>query len=476
MASTKTLTAKNLEALGAPRLAELLIDLSMGDATAKRRLRLELAGQSGSAEVAHQVRKRLATIAKSRSYVDWDKVKPIAADLEGQYRAIIDHVAKADPREALDLLWRLTALAESVLARCDDSNGRLMAVFETALPDLGRLAGMAGGDAKTLADRVFDALCDNGYGQYDALIKVLAEPLGRDGLGHLKERLTALGKEPPTRPPDEEREVIGWSSRGPIYADLLAERRHARVVTTALRDIAVLQEDVDGFIAQYGEDERRRPGIAADIADHLLAAGRTEEAWQAIEAADRQRAGWVPFEWEQTRAVILDALGRGDEAQEFRWSCFARSLNAAHLRAYLKRLPDFDDIDAENRAMAHVSSAPDVHQALGFLVDWSAIERANRLVLDRFAELNGDHYHALGVAADALEQRYPLAATLLYRAMIDFALIKARYKRYPHAARYLEQCESLARRIENYGSHASHEEYHASLRVAHGRKTGFWQA
>ena len=46
MASKKTLNAKNLEKLGAARLAELLIEISAGDTVAKRRLRLELAGES----------------------------------------------------------------------------------------------------------------------------------------------------------------------------------------------------------------------------------------------------------------------------------------------------------------------------------------------------------------------------------------------------------------------------------------------
>ena len=61
MASKKTLNAKNVEALGAQRLAELLIEISNGDAAAKRRLRLELAGAESSAEVAKEVRKRLTT-------------------------------------------------------------------------------------------------------------------------------------------------------------------------------------------------------------------------------------------------------------------------------------------------------------------------------------------------------------------------------------------------------------------------------
>ncbi len=38
MASKSTLNAKNLETLGAARLAELLIEISTGSAVAKRRL------------------------------------------------------------------------------------------------------------------------------------------------------------------------------------------------------------------------------------------------------------------------------------------------------------------------------------------------------------------------------------------------------------------------------------------------------
>lgn len=474
MVSAKTLSAKNLEALGTARLAELLFEMSAGDAIAKRRLRLELAGQSGGAEVAAQVRKRLATIAKARSYVEWDKVKALATDLTTQHRAIIDHVAKADPREAWELLWRFMALAESIYGRCDDSNGQIGAIFDTAMSDLGALALTARIDPKILADQVFEALCDNGYGQYDALIDTLAEPLGRDGLDRLKALLVEFGEEEPLTPPDEDREVIGWGPGGPLYADRIAARRHERMVTTALQDIAVLQGDVDGFIAQYSAAQRRLPGVAADIAGRLLAAGRTAEAWQAIEAADQKR-GWTPVEWEETRCAVLDALGRTDEAQAFRWSCFARSLNARHLRAYLKRLPDFDDIEAENRAMAHVLAYSNINQALGFLIAWPALDRANRLVLDRSGELDGNDYHLQGNAADQLEARYPLAATLLRRAMIDFALTNARFKRYPHAARHLAECESLAARIPDYSPHATHEAYLAALRSTHGRKSGFWR-
>ena len=97
MAAKTTLNAKNLEALGAERLAELLIEVSTGDAAIKRRLRLELAGAASPAEAAREVRKRLASIARGRSFIDWEKRKAFVADLEAQRRAIIEQVASMIP-------------------------------------------------------------------------------------------------------------------------------------------------------------------------------------------------------------------------------------------------------------------------------------------------------------------------------------------------------------------------------------------
>ena len=67
--SKKTLNTVNLAALGAERLAELLIEVSTGSADMKRRLRLELSHNLGPAELARDVRKRLVTIRRAKSYV-----------------------------------------------------------------------------------------------------------------------------------------------------------------------------------------------------------------------------------------------------------------------------------------------------------------------------------------------------------------------------------------------------------------------
>jgi hypothetical protein len=56
MGSKKALNESNLAALGAKRLAELLIEISTGNAAAKRHLRLELAGNESPGELVPGIR------------------------------------------------------------------------------------------------------------------------------------------------------------------------------------------------------------------------------------------------------------------------------------------------------------------------------------------------------------------------------------------------------------------------------------
>jgi hypothetical protein len=199
-----------------------------------------------------------------------------------------------------------------------------------------------------------------------------------------------------------------------------------------------------------------------------------EEAWTAINAIDEYNSRWIPVEWEQVRLAILETLGRTDEAQSFRWACFEKSLNPAHLRDYFARLPDFDDVDAEERALSLALDYPNVHQALAFLVTWPALDKAAQLAVVRREQLDGYHYELLTPAAETLAARHPLAATILLRTMIDFALEKGRATRYRHAARHLSECESLADAIDEFGEIEPHDVYAARLQAEHGRKSSFW--
>jgi hypothetical protein len=474
MPSKTILNAKNLEALGAERLAALLIEISTGNATAKRQLRLALAGAQSPKEAAREIAKRLTSVARARTFVDWQNRKPLVADLEMQRRAIMEQIAPHDPDEALALLWRFMALARSVFERCDDSNGIVIEIFHQACADLGEVAVAARSDPGVLAERVLDALQDNGFGQHDGLIATIAPALGREGIVRLKELVEELGRTPVPVPPKSDWKAVIWSSDGTRYAHEMEERQRQSTVKMALQDIADAQGDADAFIAQYEPDVRKVPKIAAEIAERLLAAGRAGDALGFIERAEVKQDRWIPREWQDARIAALEALGRGDEAQAFRWACFERDLTSDYLRAYLKRLPDFDDIEAEERALDHAAGRGGLLPALGFFLEWPSPDRAAALLIGRHAEINGNHYEFLVPASEALSERHPLAATLALRAMIDFTLTNARSKRYGYAAQHLTTCADLARRIEDFAPVETHAAYLARLKHDHGRKSGFW--
>ena len=475
MASGKTLNAANLEALGAARLSALLIEISTGSAAAKRRLRLALAGNAGPAEASREVSKRLASIAKARGFLDAQQARSLAADLESQHRAILDLLAPGNPREAFELLWQFIGCAQSVFARSDDRSGRLTGIFQGAVRDLGPLAQAARLDPARLAERSFEALRRDQYGAWDELVPTLATHLGGPGLARIKALMEGWKAEKVPVPPERERRVVGWSSSGNIYADQIDSTHRRSVASFVLKQIADAQGNVDSYIAQFDAAARKAPVPAAAIARRLLDAGRADEALRALEAVEPAMRARAPMEWEQARLAALEALNRADEAQDYRWQRFLATLNETHLREYLRRLPDFEDFEAEQRALAHALTAHDIHQALAFLLNWPDLHRANTLVLTQTTRLDGDLYELLSPAADALDDKHPLAATMLRRAMIDFTLQNTRATRYKHAARHLADCASLASRISDFDGKPDHAMYARALRTAHGRKTAFWQ-
>lgn len=459
MAGQSSLNARNLEALGAPRLAELLLTLSQGDADAKRLLRLALAEQKGPAEIAREVRKRLATIERSGSFLDDHQRNALLKDLERQRQAISGPIAEHDPARAVELLWDLLALAEGLIERCDDSDAVVRDFFHQCSAALGQVALKAPGDPKELADQVYAAIVSNGYGQFDPILRDLGPALGPQGLAHLRQRLEAL------------RARHTGNERARTHRDL--------IVRIAMLDIADALGDAEAYLAEYRDHDPRAltvPVIAARVAQRLTPAGRAEEALALLQGADpglaKRRAG--AEEWCDARLEALEALGRQDEAQAQRWDFALMELSRRHLRDYLKRLPAFEDAAAEERALDLVAEHDDLQEALWFLLHWPEPRRAARLVLATPQPLNGNFYELLVPLAELLEKNHPLAATRCLRAMVDFSLLKARSKRYSHAARHLETCHRLARRIKDWGDLEDHSSYGARLRRDHGRKHGFW--
>src|SRR3954454_1490104 len=379
---------------------------------------------------------------------------------------IRDRLAPTRPDLALDLMWRFLDLAAPVLNRVDDSSGTVGDVFRAACEDLGAIASSAKPDPARLAERVFTAVTHNDYGVLDTLVRAICPALGEAGVAQLKARLTAAQAKRPT-------------------TDRFDGRSYA--LRAVLQDIADVEGDVDAYIALVPASARQQPGVAAEIGHRLLKAGRPQEALAALEpAAPKQRGSYLkddlyypgyegPWpEWEEAYLEALDATGQRERAQQIRWAAFEERLSVNRLRAYLKALPDFDDVLAEDKAMAYALAFPGFTSALHFFMEWPNLPHAARLILSRPGEIDGNYYSTLDLAARKLEGAHLLAATLLRRAMIEDTLDGAKSRRYRHAARHLMEAGALAPAIQDYAGLESHEEFQRRLKAQHARKSAFW--
>ncbi|MBC7667950.1 MAG: hypothetical protein H7236_05700 [Gemmatimonadaceae bacterium] len=448
--SKKTLTTANLAALGAERLADLLIDVAEGHAQIKRRLRLELAGEVGAGDLAAELAKRIESVADSRARIHWRKHKEFVRELDMVRAMIAGRLTELDAALALSMMLRFLDLADWVFQRTADAKGEVDAVFDLAVEDVASISAVAMPDPRLLTDQLYDLLVSGRAGLAPRVLKNALPAMGQDAIAILRAR---------------------------IQTAMASQKRVSGTFKAAVQVLSDALGDVDGYIAQFTDSQAVLPPIGAQIARRLMAAGRLDEAIAALDRATpgsfAQLIGTVlgrpslpgpgALEWEETYIDVLEARGQGDLAQDMRWAGFERGLSVERLRDYLKRLPDFDDVEAEDKALAHAEDFHDLHAALDFLIRWPAWDRAARLVLRRASELDGDRPELLEPAARAIEGRHPLAATLLLRALILDTARYARVARYKDAQHQMLEIASLVRAIADWSDHEDAEAFAARV-------------
>ena len=150
-----------------------------------------------------------------------------------------------------------------------------------------------------------------------------------------------------------------------------------------------------------------------------------------------------------------------------------QSLSAVHLRSYLKPLPDFEDLEVEDRAKNYALTFPHFDTALRFFLEWPDFLFAARLIKTRTNEINGGADWHLTPAIDALRERHPLSAALILRAMITNALDHMTVASYADAAEHFKDCAALDAKIENYDKFQTHHAFSEQLELQYDIKMVF---
>jgi hypothetical protein len=399
-ASLKKVTPENLVALGAERLAELLVAAAEVRPELKRRLRMELAAEQGAEHLAAEIDKRLGSLETSRGKVSWRQRPTFVRDLDGLRVLIAERLAGLDRATGLRRLWLFMDVARRVGLRVRDRDGELGAVFDRAASDIGRLA------RETDTGAVADAVVRDIVRWKDWLPVMLAAAPPGLAAGVLRELSAREGAS------------VGWM---PI-----------------LRQLADAAGDVDSFWATFTAPALRDPSMAAELARRLLERGRVTEARRVLENAapagpkgglriGKATPPEIDFDWETQWIEYLEQSGRASDAQAARWKSFERTLSAERARAFARRLGDFEDVEAEDRAFALAAAHPDIELGLRFLLDWPALPAAARMIATRADELRLSAEVAESWASK-LRVRQPAAAEVLLRRSAAAAFRRGEFK------------------------------------------------
>lgn len=468
-ATRSRLTEAALAELGPAKLAALVLEEAQANPVFRKRVTAALASMQGPEAVAKLVERRLSSLEKARSSIDWPKIKEFEKDLAATLATILDEIGPVAPSLAFDLLLRFLADASGVFQRVLASSNHLDDLYAQAATNLGPLAErQAPAERANLPERVLAAANDG-------------DSLASRMIGSMLEHASAA-------------ELETWDGLLARKVASVADAYRAYPYRQLRQDIATRRDDLDGWIAlERQKSDRVRDPLA--IAEKLIAAGRAAEAlpWldsdnaspvgftDALDIADgvsrrdprlRARVG--------LRARALETLGRKQEAQDLRWATFKTTLDPTVLRDYIAKLDDFAEFDALDKAFAHAVSARARYRALAFLTEWPRLDHAAALVIGSHRAWDGRHFGVLQPAADRLREAQPLAASLLYRAMVEVILARGQSEAYGLGVGYLARLDQLAPQLEA-GAMAklgrlTHADWRSAIRRSYGRKFGFWAA
>ena len=450
--------------LGADALADVLLDLTAhSDVVENRVARMTSSG----VENLERFRRSLKTIPKEDHFHTW--YDPFA--LEEQLTELLMDLeaASLDARQGVEAVFQIYRMDEELFEICDDSDGGVSAFFTDMAPHVFSRYASKCDDTEWLVDGLIDLTKDDPYGLRASLFEYASDFLTRKGIEILLDRLRMLagmdGREPGDAFWRRAIEVVARSSgNAALFEEVRRAARGDRISPSDIVEIAKL----------YHETGHYAKALELLNSPQLSSLNTCSVRRQDLYFSQLQVANW---ERDRLLVDVHRTLGNREE-----WSQAAQRVFDCHrsidtLATLVEALGEdrrervIDDA-AETILNAETLSTGDVE----FLMSVGRLSDAATYVLNRPNQIRGEWYGTWTPVADAfMQHEFWLAATVIYRALLDSMLDRGVSKAYHHGIRYLTNLDVMADRIEDWRDFAHHGQYAQELNGAHRRKWSFWQ-
>lgn len=409
---------------------------------------------------AKALQRRITVLRGGKRFIPYGAAPQVANEMATIAADIRTDILPRDPEKAAALAEKLFCLDGVLLDRADDSDGRigdeLRAVCVLWLDAAAaiRAANTEGGP--DWPRDLYEFYQANDYGVREPLLGEAHRLLHEEELRALARRFE-----------DDARRTVAAEKAGKVEQYCIFGPSSAMgLVARALRDPRLYEQSI-----LVHSPEPNGPQANA-IAEQYLACGDGAGALRWLGGSCEEKEHFERLEL-MDRAYEL--LGDRDRQIEVRRELYRRAPGIHSYRALEELLPCTERDALRARACQEAKTSPLVATAAELLFALDEPALAEQVLIERCGELDGRNYVMLtALVKVAKTNGRLLAATLIWRALIDAILTRGYAKAYGHAARYLAELRAVSPIIESYHGHPSHETYERGLRLAHGRKASFW--
>jgi hypothetical protein len=437
---------QRLIALGKEALADALLELAERDEAADDLVKRMTATPG---ENLRRFKAKLAALKRSRRFVRWGESGALTAKL----RILLQDLQAGvkDPVIGTEMIAAFYETDKGVLGHCDDSSGLVGDVFRHDAKTL--FVGFAQDcvDKERLARLVVKVNRNDDYGVRDTLVDCAASYLPEPAIRNMIASFQVMADKEP---------------------DVYRKRHWLGLVESLARQLGDAALFEKTRIASWGT-----PSTAAclDIAQVYFESGDAPTALSWLEQVPADET----FQADKRDRLLFDVLGSLGEIKKqtaVAWRIFRRHRGKGALEDLLTVIGNDRReavihgevaaiLDEKNLSLSNVI----------FLVDLNRMDEAETYLIERGGQLNGDFYESLRPLAETMETRgRHLAATVVYRALLDSILRRGQTKTYPHGVRYLRKLDRLSTFLSDWRGVLDHDTYVQELHRNHGRKSSFW--
>lgn len=402
-----------------------------------------------NSDAVKSIKSRLAGLKRGRRFIDYHESGRYARELE----SLLDKIDQTadDPRQGVELVAAFIQTDSAVLGRADDSNGSIGNVYQIFACDSFVRHASQCEDKEWLYDIVLKLYMNDEFGVRDSIVANSAKFLTESYLRRMVDEFWSSGEK-------ETDEFKRYKWYLPIEA------------------IAKQLKDPDLFERACKAKWPELP-VAGHfhIAEVYFECGYPLAALQWLDKVPPAETFKLD-ERERLLLKVLVALGEIARAEEVAWRIFRRYRSEEALSLLLDVIGESErERVIEDEIVEIFRSSELDYVAAEFMVEMERLDDVERYITERSEQLNGDYYYQLLPWAKAFEKQGRfLAASVVYRALLESILRRAKSKYYTYGVRHLRKLDELAPKRIDWGRLPSHDDYKVNLRLEHRLKRSFW--